>query len=60
MSELAKDITPVSIEDELKTSYLDYAMSVIVGRALDFMLYFDKFFSSILLKRLEVSFYKRD
>lgn len=34
MSELAKDITPVSIEDELKTSYLDYAMSVIVGRAL--------------------------
>ena len=33
MSELAKDITPVSIEDELKTSYLDYAMSVIVGRA---------------------------
>ncbi|QIM62652.1 DNA gyrase subunit A [Pasteurellaceae bacterium Orientalotternb1] len=34
MSELAKDITPVSIEEELKTSYLDYAMSVIVGRAL--------------------------
>lgn len=34
MSELAKDIIPVSIEDELKTSYLDYAMSVIVGRAL--------------------------
>ncbi|OOR98586.1 DNA gyrase subunit A [Haemophilus paracuniculus] len=34
MSELAKDITPISIEDELKTSYLDYAMSVIVGRAL--------------------------
>ncbi len=27
-------IKPVSIEDEMKTSYLDYAMSVIVGRAL--------------------------
>lgn len=34
MSELAKDITPISIEEELKNSYLDYAMSVIVGRAL--------------------------
>ncbi|MFM2485091.1 DNA topoisomerase (ATP-hydrolyzing) subunit A [Celerinatantimonas yamalensis] len=34
MSDLAKEITPVNIEDELKTSYLDYAMSVIVGRAL--------------------------
>lgn len=34
MSELAKNITPISIEEELKTSYLDYAMSVIVGRAL--------------------------
>lgn len=34
MSDLAKEITPVSIEDELKNSYLDYAMSVIVGRAL--------------------------
>lgn len=34
MSKLAKDITPISIEEELKTSYLDYAMSVIVGRAL--------------------------
>lgn len=34
MSELAKEITPVNIEDELKGSYLDYAMSVIVGRAL--------------------------
>ncbi len=30
----AKEILPVSIEDELKQSYLDYAMSVIVGRAL--------------------------
>jgi DNA gyrase subunit A len=28
------DIIPVSIEDEMKTSYLDYAMSVIVSRAL--------------------------
>lgn len=27
-------ISPINIEDELKTSYLDYAMSVIVGRAL--------------------------
>jgi len=34
MGELAKEIVPVSIEDELKQSYLDYAMSVIVGRAL--------------------------
>ncbi len=34
MSDLAKEILPVNIEDELKTSYLDYAMSVIVGRAL--------------------------
>ena len=30
----AKAVTLVSIEDELKQSYLDYAMSVIVGRAL--------------------------
>lgn len=34
MAELTKDIQPVNIEDELKQSYLDYAMSVIVGRAL--------------------------
>ncbi len=34
MGELAKEIIPVSIENELKSSYLDYAMSVIVGRAL--------------------------
>ncbi len=34
MSDFAKEITPVAIEDELKQSYLDYAMSVIVGRAL--------------------------
>ncbi|MBC7002498.1 DNA topoisomerase (ATP-hydrolyzing) subunit A [Photobacterium sp. BZF1] len=34
MSDLAKEITPVNIEEELKGSYLDYAMSVIVGRAL--------------------------
>lgn len=34
MSDLAKEITPVNIEDELRSSYLDYAMSVIVGRAL--------------------------
>ncbi len=34
MGEIAKEVLPVSIEDELKQSYLDYAMSVIVGRAL--------------------------
>ncbi|WP_305813616.1 DNA topoisomerase (ATP-hydrolyzing) subunit A [Photobacterium leiognathi] len=34
MSDLAKEITPINIEEELKSSYLDYAMSVIVGRAL--------------------------
>ncbi len=34
MGELAKEVLPVNIEDELKQSYLDYAMSVIVGRAL--------------------------
>lgn len=34
MSEFAKEISQISIEDEMKKSYLDYAMSVIVGRAL--------------------------
>ena len=34
MVDPAKEILPVNIEDELKQSYLDYAMSVIVGRAL--------------------------
>ena len=35
MSEIAaKEIVPVDIGKELKQSYLDYAMSVIVGRAL--------------------------
>ena len=34
MSDLAREITPVNIEEDLKSSYLDYAMSVIVGRAL--------------------------
>ena len=34
MGDLAKEIVPINIEDELKQSYLDYAMSVIVGRAL--------------------------
>ena len=34
MDEFAKETLPVSLEDEMKTSYLDYAMSVIVGRAL--------------------------
>jgi DNA gyrase subunit A len=34
MSEFAKELIPVNLEDEMKQSYLDYAMSVIVGRAL--------------------------
>src|ERR1700739_3427583 len=34
MAEIAREVLLVSIEDELRQSYLDYAMSVIVGRAL--------------------------
>lgn len=34
MADLAKEIIPVNLEDEMRKSYLDYAMSVIVGRAL--------------------------
>ena len=34
MAELAQEIIPVNLEDEMRRSYLDYAMSVIVGRAL--------------------------
>jgi len=34
MSDFAKEIIPVNLENEMKQSYLDYAMSVIVGRAL--------------------------
>jgi DNA gyrase subunit A len=34
MTEFSNEILPVNIEDELRQSYLDYAMSVIVGRAL--------------------------
>ena len=34
MTDNAQDILPINIEEELKNSYLDYAMSVIVGRAL--------------------------
>jgi DNA gyrase subunit A len=34
MTDNAREILPINIEDELKNSYLDYAMSVIVGRAL--------------------------
>jgi DNA gyrase subunit A len=34
MADIAKEILPVNIEEEMKQSYLDYAMSVIVGRAL--------------------------
>ena len=34
MADFAKEISPVNLEDEMRQSYLDYAMSVIVGRAL--------------------------
>ncbi|MFK8052046.1 MAG: DNA gyrase subunit A [Woeseiaceae bacterium] len=34
MSEIAQELLSVTIEDEMRQSYLDYAMSVIVGRAL--------------------------
>ncbi len=34
MAEFAKEILPINLEDEMRRSYLDYAMSVIVGRAL--------------------------
>jgi DNA gyrase subunit A len=34
MQEFAKETIPVNLEDEMRRSYLDYAMSVIVGRAL--------------------------
>lgn len=34
MSDFAKEILPINLEDEMRQSYLDYAMSVIVGRAL--------------------------
>lgn len=33
-SEITPSVTPVNIEDEMRQSYMDYAMSVIVGRAL--------------------------
>ena len=32
--QFAKETLPISLEDEMRRSYLDYAMSVIVGRAL--------------------------
>jgi DNA gyrase subunit A len=34
MPEFAREVLPVNLEDEMRQSYLDYAMSVIVGRAL--------------------------
>jgi DNA gyrase subunit A len=34
VQEFAKEVLSVDIKDELKKSYLDYAMSVIIGRAL--------------------------
>src|SRR6187397_2696425 len=34
MAEIAREILHVNLEDEMRRSYLDYAMSVIVGRAL--------------------------
>ena len=33
MADIAKEIYPVNLEDEMRQSYLEYAMSVIVGRA---------------------------
>ncbi len=33
-NEIARSVLPVTIEDEMRQSYMDYAMSVIVGRAL--------------------------
>ncbi|MDP3664311.1 MAG: DNA gyrase subunit A [Nitrosomonas sp.] len=34
MNQFAKETLPISLEEEMRRSYLDYAMSVIVGRAL--------------------------
>jgi DNA gyrase subunit A len=34
MADIAREVLPVSLEEEMRHSYLDYAMSVIVGRAL--------------------------
>ncbi len=34
MSDFAKEVVPISLEEEMRNSYLDYAMSVIIGRAL--------------------------
>ena len=34
MADIAREVLPVSLEEEMRNSYLDYAMSVIVGRAL--------------------------
>jgi DNA gyrase subunit A len=34
MAEIAREVVPVTLEEEMRQSYLDYAMSVIVGRAL--------------------------
>ncbi|MBS0366786.1 MAG: DNA gyrase subunit A [Proteobacteria bacterium] len=34
MADIAREVLPVNLEDEMRQSYLDYAMSVIVGRAL--------------------------
>ena len=34
MAELEQKNVPVTIEDEMRRSYMDYAMSVIIGRAL--------------------------
>ncbi|MEE8365109.1 MAG: DNA gyrase subunit A [Gammaproteobacteria bacterium] len=34
MADIAKEVIPVNLEDEMRRSYLEYAMSVIVGRAL--------------------------
>src|SRR5207342_3662956 len=39
MSDISLTRFPVNIEDEMKRSYMDYAMSVIIGRALPDVLY---------------------
>ena len=33
-SDIARHLIPINIEDEMRTSYMDYSMSVIIGRAL--------------------------
>ena len=41
MTDFAKEVISANIEDELRKSYLDYAMSVIVGRAISHLCSFN-------------------